>query len=139
MYRNKEHYPDPVFNAVYAKIRREEKNSVKKMTRKPLVYICSPYSGDIENNVNNARRYCRFAVESNAVPIAPHLLLPQFMDDNNPAERETAMRINMALLRKCDELWVFGGRISDGMKREIKKAKRYKMYIKWFDEDMKEV
>ena len=46
---------------------------------RPLVYVASPFSGDVERNVMNARRYCRFAAESGAVPLAPHLLLPQFL------------------------------------------------------------
>lgn len=34
---------------------------------KPLVYICSPFSGDEETNAANARRYSRFAVDSGAI------------------------------------------------------------------------
>lgn len=41
-----------------------------------LVYICSPYAGDIENNTAKAKKYSRFAVESRAIPFAPHLLMP---------------------------------------------------------------
>ncbi len=37
--------------------------------RRPLVYICSPFSGDVEANTENARRYSRFAVDSSAIPI----------------------------------------------------------------------
>ena len=29
---------------------------------RPVVYVCSPYSGNVEENVQNARRYCRFAL-----------------------------------------------------------------------------
>jgi len=43
----------------------------------PMVYICSPYAGNIEENVYNARRYSRFAVEKGYLPITPHLLYPQ--------------------------------------------------------------
>lgn len=35
------------------------------------VYICSPYRGDTETNVENARKYCRAAVELSCLPIAP--------------------------------------------------------------------
>ena len=58
---------------------------------RPLAYICSPYSGDVEANVQLARRMCGVAVERHRIPIAPHLLLPQFMDDTDPAQRELAM------------------------------------------------
>ena len=48
-----------------------------------LVYICSPYSGDVKTNTEKAKDYCRFAVEKGNVPIAPHLLFPQFMDEES--------------------------------------------------------
>ncbi len=57
---------------------------------RPLVYICSPYSGTITKNVKRARKLCRFALDIGAIPLAPHLLYPQFMDDENPEERYLA-------------------------------------------------
>ena len=50
-----------------------------------------PYAGDVERNVNMARTYSRFAVRNTCIPITPHLLYPQFMDDGSPAERELAL------------------------------------------------
>ncbi|MCL2861796.1 MAG: hypothetical protein FWE22_05240 [Firmicutes bacterium] len=35
---------------------------------KDEVYICSPYRGDIETNVANARRYCRYAFDQGFHP-----------------------------------------------------------------------
>ncbi len=46
---------------------------------KMMVYICSPYKGDIDVNVEKARKYCRWATDRNCIAIAPHLLFPQFM------------------------------------------------------------
>ena len=46
-----------------------------------LVYICSRYSGDTVGNAAKAVRYSRFAVNEGVVPIAPHLLLPLYMDE----------------------------------------------------------
>lgn len=43
----------------------------KKAAYLPLVYICSPYAGDVETNVKNAKRYSRFAVDENAIPVTP--------------------------------------------------------------------
>ena len=42
------------------------------------------YAGDVTANVENARRYSRFAVDAGYIPIAPHLLFPQFLNDDNP-------------------------------------------------------
>ena len=86
-----------------------------------------------------ARKYCRFALEQHTIPFAPHLLFPQFMDDNNPEERQTAMFMNMVMLGKCEQLWVFGENYSNGMKEEIRKAKERKKKIRYFTEKMEEI
>ena len=104
---------------------------------RPLVYIASPYSGDTEKNTERARAYCRYAVEQNAIPFAPHLLLPQFMNDEN--ERELAIFMDMVFLGKCSELWVFGSNITEGMQREIDKATKRHQTIRYFTEEMQEV
>ena len=88
------------------------------------IYICSPLRGDIENNLVAARRYCRSVALNGHIPIAPHVYCTQFLDDTVPTERDTGMKIGLELLQFCDELWVFGDRISDGMKCEILEAKR---------------
>ena len=110
-------------------------NNIAKEENKylPLVYICSPYSGDVDTNVMRARRYSHFAVTEDYIPITPHLLFPQFMDDDNPSERKLAMRFNYVLLGLCKELWVFGDKISEGMAYEIGIAKKRFMKIRYFN------
>jgi len=138
--RNSEGYSDPTAHKALSNIARETKQMQQqtKLLFRPIVYICSPLAGEMERNQENARRYCRFAVAQGYIPIAPHLLLPQFLDDTNPAERELAMQMNMALLSKCAELWVFGDHISKGMAVEIGKAKRKKQPIRYFTTECKE-
>lgn len=84
-------------------------------------------------NLTNARRYSRFAVKKGYTPIAPHLLFPQFMDDDDIEERRTAMEMDISLLSLCSELWVFGDRISNGMSIEIKHAKETNVPIRYFN------
>lgn len=98
----------------------------------PLVYICSPFSGDVENNVMKARTYSRYALDRGNIPIAPHLLFPQFMSDES--ERRLAMHFNYVLLGKCEEVWVFGDHISPGMAEEIRVAEKRKMKIRYIKE-----
>lgn len=101
----------------------------------PMVYICSAYSGDVEGNVIKARKYSRYAVDEGVIPIAPHLLLPQFMEEET--ERNLAMFMDIAILSKCRELWVFGEPTA-GMENEIAYAERKQMTIKYFNEECKE-
>jgi len=72
---NHERYYDPTPYAALMAIEREEKEN----RRRPLVFICSPFAGDVERNLQNARLYCKYAVEQGAIPLAPHLLYPQFL------------------------------------------------------------
>ena len=87
-----------------------------------LVYIASPYAGDIPNNVERAKEYCKQALEQGVIPIAPHLLYPQFLKDSDPAERSLGLRAGLELLARCEEMWIFGEEISPGMSREIQFA-----------------
>ena len=134
--RNSEGYPDPTACEALSLIEQEER---ALRAFRPIVYICSPYAGDIERNVRAARNYCRFAVDKGFIPIAPHLLFPQFLNDADPRERELGLFFGNALMRKCSEVWVFGGNITAGMQAEIKRA-RWKNYrLRCFTEDLEEV
>ena len=66
------------------------------------------------------------------IPFAPHLLLPLYMKEET--ERELAMFMNMVFLGRCEELWVFGSDISEGMQMEIKKAQKKNMKIRYLVE-----
>lgn len=126
-------------------VRKELHNSVplapaslikREMSERPLVYVASPFSGDVERNIMNARRYCRFAAESGRVPLAPHLLLPQFISEEK--ERTEAMRMNMVFLGKCEELWVFGDTVTEGMAAEIAGAEMRGMPVRYFTDRCEE-
>lgn len=133
---NAEGYFDPTAYEALMNIEREAK---KTCSFRPVVYICSPLSGNIVVNREAACRYCRFAVDAGYVPLAPHLFFPQFMDDSNDQERSLALFMDIVLLTKCAELWVFGDTISNGMSIEIEKAKRKGKPIRYFSTTCKEV
>ena len=139
---------NPIFNASGCKDLTAHKaiNNASRSEQKetgnskpPKVYICSPFAGDTEANAKKALKYCKFAVEQGKFPIAPHCYFPRFMDDSNPAERELAMSFALRLLCECREIWVFGDKISEGMKREIYAAKRKKIRIRQFNENLEEM
>jgi len=133
---NAERYYDPTAYAALSAIEKEEK---ALRAFRPIVYICSPYAGDVEKNVEAAQRYSRFAVDKGYIPIAPHLLFPQFLNDRNPKERQLGLFFGNALMSKCSEVWVFGSRITAGMEDEIKRA-RWKNYrLRYFTENCEEV
>lgn len=124
--RNSEGYPDPTAYEALTAVAKSEKPYL------PLVYIASPFAGDTERNTERAQGYCRFAVSKGCIPLAPHLHYPQFMDDDDKDQRELGLFFALVLLGKCDELWVFG-KPSEGMSREIVKAKKRGLPIKYYN------
>ena len=134
--KNSEGYPDPTAGIAIANVAKSEKGANRY---RPLVYIASPFAGDTERNTERARGYCRLAVSKGCIPLAPHLLYPQFMDDGDLRQRELGLFFATVLLGKCDELWVFGERISDGMSREIAKARKRGLPIRYWSSRCEEV
>jgi hypothetical protein len=130
--RNSEGYPDPTAGAAIQSICNGQ-DTGSAFGFMPVVYICSPYRGDTEGNTKKARWYSRFAVDQGYIPIAPHLLLPQFVSEET--ERDLALFMGMVLLSKCRELWVCGNTISDGMAAEIEKAEKRNMKIRYLREE----
>ena len=131
--RNHEGYDDPTAYEAMQAVTRDEMHRLKPY--RPLVYICSPFAGDVAGNTERARQFCRFAVKQGAIPLAPHLHYPQFLDDSDPAQRKDGLWFAIILLGKCDELWCFGHTYSEGMKRELDKARKKGIPIRFFDSD----
>ena len=134
---NHEGYYDLTTYRAFKNIEKDEK---RKARFRPIVYICSPYAGsNKEKNIANAQRYCRFAVDSGFLPIAPHLYFPQFMDDGDSRDHNTATFMNTVLMTKCTEVWVFGDTISNGMATEIRRAEATQKPVRYFSTNCKEV
>ena len=133
---NSEGYYDPTAYEALSLIEKEER---ALRAFRPIVYICSPFSGSVDENIAAAQRYSRFAVDNGYIPFAPHLLFPQFLDDSNPKERQLGLFFGNALMSKCAEVWVFGSIISAGMEAEIKRAKWKDYRLHYFDENCEEV
>lgn len=133
---NCEGYFDPTAYEALCAIEKEER---ALRAFRPIVFICSPYAGEVDENIRAARRYSRFAVDKGYIPIAPHLLFPQFLNDADPNERQLGLFFGDALMSKCSEVWVFGSRISAGMETEIKRAKWKNYRLRYFNESCEEV
>ena len=96
-------------------------------------------AGDVDANTAAARRYSRFAVEQGYIPIAPHLLFPQFLDDENPKERQLGLFFGNAIMSKCSEVWVFGDVIPSGTEEEIERAGWKNYRVRYFTNECEEV
>ena len=102
---------------------------------KPVIYVCNPYRGTMNEmlqNMANANNYCKLISLAGGIPIAPHIYFTMFLADNDPKQRELGLQIGQELLgRFCDELWIFGSRISQGMSQEIAYAAEHNIPFKY--------
>ena len=103
-----------------------------------LIYICSPFQGDIKSNVQAARRYSgsrclRNACRSHASSVSA------VYGEETKQTRELALHMGMILLTKCHELWYFGDRVSEGMKLEQNKARVRGTPVRHFNTNCEEV
>ena len=137
MYKNSEGYSNPTEGLAVSRVmkeyRLEQKRRYREKNRKK-VYVASKYAGDTEANVTAALGYCRRVIREGYMPVASHLMYPQVLDDNDPAERELGLLFGLALLRICDEPWSFGP-VSSGMEQEIEEAKRLGIPVRYMEED----
>lgn len=104
----------------------------------PLVFVCSPYRGDVEANERQAEGYCRFVYAQQCIPFAPHLLFTRFLDDGQAEHRKAGIVMGMEILKLCDELWAFG-EPTEGMRFELDAAARMGKRVCRFDENCREV
>ena len=103
------------------------------------VFVCSPYAGCVKENVHNARMYSRFVFLCGCMPITPHLMYPRFLEDKDTKERDAGIQMGLILLDFCNEIWVFGQRISNGMRREIAFAEAHRIVVRYFSDTCQEV
>ena len=87
-----------------------------------LVILESPYAGDIDANIEYARRAVKDSLSRGEAPIASHLLYtqPGILDDNDPDERQWGIDAGLAWRRVADMSVVYTDLgISQGMKYGI--------------------
>ena len=99
------------------------------------IYICSALRGAMEDNICKARMYCEYVVrEHRMIPIAPHIYLTQFLNDENAEDREFGLKAGLSPLSECDELWYFGDQVTRGMADEICYALGHDIPVKYVPE-----
>jgi len=103
-----------------------------------LVFICSPFSGDIKRNTKKAAGYCRFAYSKGFVPYAPHLHNPNFLFEDIPEEREAGIALGIEILKRCNQLWLFGDKLTGGMRLELEAAQQMKIQVRYFTDKCEE-
>lgn len=98
------------------------------MQKKKIVYIAHPIGGDVEGNLKKLRNIVRQLnmTYRDIVPFVPYYADVVSMDDSDPHQRERGIENDVALFLSgvIDEVWLYGDRISDGMREEIDLARQ---------------
>lgn len=92
---------------------------------KKLVYLESPYAGNVKKNVKYAQLCLRDSLIKGEAPFASHLLYTQknVLNDDNPMERKQGINSGFAWAAKAKKTVVYTDYgISRGMQEGIKNA-----------------
>lgn len=103
------------------------RNAFRGGSRMKLVIIESPYAGDIEANVEYARRCVRDSLSRGEAPIASHLLYtqPGILNDDDPDERQWGIDAGLAWRAVAEASVVYTDRgITKGMHYGIAAAEQ---------------
>ena len=92
-----------------------------------IVYLCHPLNaptreGIDANRLNASRWMAWLAREFPIAPVASWITLSAEWPET-PENRARGLEIDKALVARCDETWMVGGRISEGMKVEAEAAR----------------
>ena len=93
------------------------------------VYVCAPLGGNIEENLKKVKTYTEYALRCGTAPVVPHFYA-ECLDDNDPKDREVGLAAGMSLLWLCDEVWVFGDTVTDGMRAELQLCKNLNIRVR---------
>ena len=104
-------------------------NSAKKMQTKQTVEVRTN-----TKNIENVKVYAKYVFDRGMVPVIPHFYAT-ILDDGIEAERNLGKQAGISLLFGCDAIWVFGDKVTSGMKEEIQFAKHLKIEIKYISKE----
>ena len=93
------------------------------------VYVCAPLGGNVESNLKKVRAYTEYALRCGTAPVVPHFYA-LCLDDNEPKDREIGLAAGLSLLWFCDELWLFGDTVTEGMRAELQFCKNLNIRVR---------
>lgn len=94
---------------------------------KKIIYIAHPIGGNVKANLNKLSKIYReiTATNNDVIPFIPYYVTVVSLNDTSNIERKIGFDHNKTIFNSgiINELWLYGDRISDGMKIEIEWAK----------------
>lgn len=91
-----------------------------------VVYIAHPLNAPtregIEENRRNATAWVGWAADQGVAPVADWIILSGLWAES-PEKRSRGLGIDCAIVMRCEEVWLVGGRVSPGMQTEADVAR----------------
>lgn len=107
-------------------------NGVVRLDRMLRVVVESPYAVkndaldqdvEIEKNKTYARAACKDCMRQGEIPFASHLFFPQFLDEDNPVEREIGIAAGYCFWKEFDRIvFYIDNGISPGMAKALERS-----------------
>lgn len=95
--------------------------------KKKIVYIAHPIGGDVKGNLKRLHFIYRQVVMKypDVIPFIPYYATVMSLGEDNEMQRAIGFSHNEAIFNSgiIDEVWLYGKRISEGMRVEIGWAK----------------
>ena len=85
-----------------------------------MIFVAHPMSGDVEGNTKKVIAICKSIHSNEVIPVFPSFTWRQYLADH-PNVQDLAAAVNEEYFKRglVDEMWLYGDRLTDGMKREI--------------------
>lgn len=99
-----------------------------------LVILESPYAGNVDQNVEYAKRAVLDCLKRGEAPIASHLLFtqPGILDDNKPEQRALGIEAGLAWIQEADAMVVYvDNGMSRGMINAVAEAGRFSVPVEY--------
>lgn len=93
---------------------------------KKTIFISHPIGGDVDNNIKKVLKICARVHTKSIIPVLPYLVSLQYLNDEIIEDKRLGIAANLECFRRgyVDEVWLYGDRISPGMKEEIALARK---------------
>jgi len=93
------------------------------------------YTAYSSKNFRLRARITRYVINRGMVPVNPFLNFDYFLMDT--IDKETQRELNFELIRRVDEVWVFG-ELSDGVREEIDFANSLNKPVRYVNKESME-
>ena len=106
-----------------------------------IIYIAHQFANDPKGNIKRILNICKEVHSKDILPFTPYMAALHYLNDTIPEERALGMTLSAEFFKRkvIDEVWLCGSTISNGMKEEIKLAKKYNIPIKFHNKELEKV